>query len=534
MAIAKIRFPLPRGAGDISAGIVVFLVALPLSLGAAIAAGAPLASSLISSVIGGLIVTWISGSRVTIAAPAVGLAVFVSSQMKALGSFEAILTGVVLAGLLQVILGILRAGAVASFFPHSVIKGMLAAVGTFMILKSIPHLLGWDGDYQGNESFVTASFLGKGNTFSNIAYALIELQVGAVIVSTMTLAIYFLFQRKFFTEAKSLSYLPAALFAVIAGTLCHEALLVFAPHLALPVNEGHFVSLSSGSIASFFSDLKSPDWTSINSSATWRFALVIALFSSIESLLTVEAADRFSPKHQMSNLDRELVAQGVGNILCGLMGGLPIAAGVIRSTANIYSGARSRYAGFIQGLLVAAVMLAPGLFNHVPLAALSTIIILMAFQLIRPEFTREVYAEGIEQFLPFGVTIIAILFTDLLTGVAIGLIVGWLIVIRMNLHSAITVVSDEQDILVRFAKDVTFAHKLSLKKTLLGLPHHSRVTIDGTGAHFIDHDILDVVSDFIDVAESRHIELNLRNLRSKRLSIKGVLDGKLQEPFASK
>jgi MFS superfamily sulfate permease-like transporter len=255
----------------------------------------------------------------------------------------------------------------------------------------------------------------------------------------------------------------------------------------------------------------------------------------VESLLSVEATDKLDPERRTSDSDRELFAQGAGNVLCGIIGGLPMTSVIVRSSANVYAGARTRLACFVHGfLLLASVLLVPQLLNRIPLSALAAVLITVGFKLVSLDVLKKVYKSGFEQALPFFVTLVAIVVTDLLTGVAIGLVVGLMIVIRMNHHSAITVVSEGSIYLIRFAKDVSFAHKPALKKILANLPERSEVTIDGTGAQFIDHDILEAVSDFYSGASKRDIKVTLKNLRSKRMSVKGVKVGELQEPFVGK
>jgi MFS superfamily sulfate permease-like transporter len=495
----------------------------------------PPASGLISAIIAGLVVTWISGSRMAISGPAVGLALFLTSSMRTLGSFEAIMTAIFIAGLLQILLGVFRAGLLSSFVPHSVIRGMLTAIGLIVILKQLPHALGWDANFLGDESFGSDSLFSTENTFTEIYHAILGYNPLALSISIVSMTVFFIWHNHIAPKQRLFGKIPAALMAVIAGTLFHELFAHFAPDLDTKFSVGHFITMPDLPPGPFWEYLRSPDWSATGNPATWYVAAFLAFFGSVESLLTIESADRYDPKLIPSNPNRELIAQGVGNILCGLLGGLPLAAGVIRTTGNIYGGARSRLSGFMHGLLILlATLLFAKFMEHIPIAAFSTLLIIVASQLVRPRFWKVEYAEGPEQFLPFLITIIAIAVTDLLSGVGIGLMVGLAIVIRMNHHSAITVVNDGNHILIRFAKDVTFAHKATLKKILRGIPKGSFVNIDGTGAHFIDYDIVDTVRDFRDGALARNITVNLKNLRSKRMSIRGVMDGKLQEPFAGK
>jgi MFS superfamily sulfate permease-like transporter len=518
---------------DISSATIVFLVALPLCLGVASVSQVPLASGLISSIIAGLIVTWLSGSRMTVSGPSVGLAVFVMTAVQTLGSFDTVLTAIMLAGGIQILFGILRLGFFASFVPHSVARGMLTAVGLIMILKQIPHALGWDANFLGDESFGSDSLISSENTFTELYHACVGYNPLAVSISLVSLFVFFIWRNKVEPLNKIFGKIPAALAAVLAGTLFHELFGVMAPDLDTKFSVGHFIKMPELTGLPLANILKVPQWSTFNNPDTWKIAIFLALFASVESLLTVEAAERYDPRHVPANTNRELVAQGIGNVLCGILGGLPLATGVLRTTANIYGNAKSRGSSFIHGILIlTATFVFPNLMNHIPIAALSTLLIIVGSQLVRPQFWKVEYQEGPEQFLPYIVTIIAIGFTDLLSGVAIGLLVGLAIVIRMNHHSAITIVNDGNYMLVRFAKDVTFGHKAALKKILRDLPNGTYVTIDGTGAHFIDYDIIDTVRDFRDGAPGRNISVNLKNLRSKRMSIRGVLDGKLQEPFA--
>lgn len=520
---------------DIASATIVFLVALPLSLGVASFSQVPLTAGLVSSIISGLIVAWISGARMAVSGPAVGLAVFVVSAIQTLGSFESVLTAVVLAGVMQMLFGIFRIGYLGSFVPHSVARGMLTAVGLIMILKQIPHALGWDANFLGDESFGSELLISTENTFTEIFHAIQGYNPLAVAISAVCAAVFFIWHNRIAPQKWVFGKIPAALAAVLAGTLFHEVFGWLAPDLDTKFAVGHFIKMPELTSKPLRSLLVSPNWPAMADPATWRIAFFIAMFGSVETLLTVEAAERYDPKQIPANSNRELMAQGIGNILCGLFGGLPIAAGILRTTANIYGGARSRLSNFLHGiLLLLATVAFANIMNHIPIAALSALIIIVGSQLVRPQFWKIEYREGPEQFLPFMVTIIAICFTDLLSGVAIGLMVGLGIVIRMNHHSAITVVNDGRYILVRFAKDVTFAHKSSLKKTLRSIPRGSDVTIDGTGAQFIDYDIVDTVRDFRDGAAARNISVTLKNLRSRRMSLRGVLDGKLQEPFAGK
>jgi MFS superfamily sulfate permease-like transporter len=529
--MGKYLNPFSHPSKNIPAGFVVFLVALPLCLGIALASDAPMASGIISGAVAGLIVAWLSGSQLSISGPSAGLTLTLAASIKQLGSFQAVLVSILLAGLMQIIFGLLRAGVLASFFPNSVIKGMLASIGLIIVLKQIPHALGWDADFLGDENFLQS--VDQETTFTEILKALDRLDPGAMLVSSAAFAAIFLWNRKWIKRHKFLSLIPAPLVAVLAGVALNELLAYFAPATALTETGGHLVAIPAlGGPQGFFSQLPTPDWSFLSKPAAWEVAISISLIASIESLLSLEATDRLDPERRVSDANRELLAQGAGNFICGLVGGLPMTSAIVRSSANVYAGAKSRLACFVHGVfLISAVLILPATLNRIPLAALAAVLITVGFKLFRWDILKKVWKSGFEQALPFFVTLVAIVSTDLLKGVSVGLVVGLMIVIRMNHQSAITVVSEGDTYLVRFAKDVSFAHKPSLKKILASLPEDTNVIIDGTGAHFIDHDILEAVSDFYGAAGQRNIKVTLKNLRTKRMSAwGGVQHGKLQKP----
>lgn len=516
---------------DLPAGFVVFLVALPLCLGIALASNAPMTSGIVSGAIAGLVVAWISGSNLSVSGPSAGLTLTLTAAIDRLGSFNAVLVATVLAGLIQFVLGLARAGVLASFFPHSVIKGMLAAIGLIIVLKQIPHALGWDADFVGDENYAQA--MDQENTFSEIYKAFDRMDIGAIYITLVAFVFLLLWNHRFVKNHKYLSLVPAPLVAVLSGVLTNEFLLFFTPNLGLAIGGEHMVAISEvGGVSGFFNALPKPDWSIVGQSATWEIALTIAIIASIESLLSLEACDRIDPERRNSDSNRELIAQGVGNMLSGAMGGIPMTSAIVRSSANIYAGAKTRLACFTHSVcLLSAVIAIPAVLNRIPLAALAAVLISVGFKLVSFDVIKKVTKSGFEQALPFFVTLIAIVLSGLLTGVGIGLVVGLLIVFRMNHHSAITVVSEGNTYLVRFAKDVSFTHKPALKKILSSLPDSIRVTIDGTGAQFIDHDILEAVNDFYQTANNRGIDVILKNLRTKRMSRWGkVKHGRLQEP----
>ncbi|MCX6118654.1 MAG: SulP family inorganic anion transporter [Proteobacteria bacterium] len=511
-------------ANDVSSGFVVFLIALPLCLGIALASNAPLVSGLVSGAIAGLIVTWFSGSELSVSGPAAGLTVTIAAAIGTLGSFESVLVAIFLSGVLQLAFGFLRFGAVASFFPNSVIKGMLAGIGLIIVLKQLPHAIGWDADFEGDESF--AVLTDGSNTFSTIIQAFERWNGGATLIALCSLVALILWNSKFIQSKYWGRIVPAPLICVFVGTSINLILQLTGSAHALPTGGEHLVNLPSGGVYSFFELLPKPNWFLISNYDTWKVAFAIAVIGSIETLLSLEATDKLDINSRVSDANRELKAQGIGNLLCGLFGGLPITSVVVRSSANIYAGAKTRVSGFVHGaLLTLCVLLIPLVLNQIPLSALAVVLIMIGLKLINIKLIQQVIQEGVEQWVPFAVTVVAILFTDLLLGVCIGLVVGLLIVVRMNHHSAITVVSDGAHILVRFSKDVSFGHKSELRNIFAEIPENSFVTIDGTGAQYIDHDVIDEVKVFKDGAGFRNIEVDLKNMRSKRLSLKGVKNG---------
>lgn len=509
---------------DLPAGLLVSLMALPLCIGIALASNAPIASGILSGAIAGLLVSWLSGSRLSISGPSAGLAVTLAAAAATLGNFEVVLVSIFLCGVMQVLLGVMRIGFLASFFPNSVIKGMLSAVGLIVILKLIPHAIGWDFNFVGDESFRE---LHNETTLSSLYHSVNRMQLGAVIVTAVAFTALFLHNR-LAKRVELLQKIPAPLTAITMGILANEMMRLGLPEIAL-TSSGHLVNIPADG---FFKSLPTPEWGAITNPQVWQIAFVIALSASIESLLSLEASDRLDPERRISNTNRELIAQGIGNMICALVGAIPMTTTILRSSANIHSGAKTRMSGFIHGaLLISAVLLVPQLLNHIPLAALASILIYFGYRLLNPAIIKKTFHSGVEQAVPFFTTVVAIVATDLLTGVTIGIVVGLVMVLHMNHSSAITKVVDEKHMLIRFAKDVSFAHKDTLKQMLVQVPQGTKLLIDGTGAHFIDHDILESIADFKQGAPARGIDVKLKNLGSKRLSLRGVKHGELQNPF---
>ena len=502
-------------AHDAPAGLVVFLVALSLCLGIALASGAPLFSGVISGIIGGLIVSLLSGSSVSVSGPAAGLAVIVATAIQSLGSFPAFLLAVLVAGVAQVTFGVLRAGRIANYVPNAVIKGMLAAIGVVIILKQIPHALGRDKGYEGDFDFFRSAD-GASTTLSDIADAVVSVNGEAIVISIVSLAILLAWESSWVKSRKSLAMVPGALIVVAVGITLNELFRTFSPDFFLRAEDGHLVTLPAGGPAELLAQLASPDWSRWNDRRIYSTGLTLAIVASIESLLSLEASDKLDPQRRISDPDRELMAQGVGNIAAGLLGGLPVTAVIVRSSANVYAGAKTRWSAFIHGLLLLVCVVAiPGLLNRIPLASLAAVLLMVGYKLTKPALYRDSWKAGLDQFLPFIVTVVAIVFTDLLLGVLIGVVFGVIFVIRTNHHSAFTLVNQESMYLLRFNKDASFVNKSELKTKLASLPAQSSLIVDGTRAIFIDNDLYDVISDFTEGARHRQISVEFKQFHDK-------------------
>ena len=502
-------------ADDAPAGLVVFLVALPLCLGIALASGAPLFSGIISGIIGGLIVSLLSASSVSVSGPAAGLAVIVATAIQSLGSFPAFLLAVLVAGVAQVGFGFLRAGRIANYVPNAVIKGMLAAIGVVIILKQIPHALGRDTGYEGDFDFFRSAD-GASTTLSDVADAVVSANGEAILISLISLAILLAWDSPWVKSRKSLAMVPGALIVVAVGILLNGLFQAVSPDFFLRAEDGHLVTLPGGGPAELLAQLSGPDWSRWTDRRIYSTGLTLAIVASIESLLSLEASDKLDPQRRISNPDRELLAQGVGNIAAGMLGGLPVTAVIVRSSANVYAGARSRWSAFIHGLLLLVCVVAiPGLLNRIPLASLAAVLLMVGYKLTKPALYRDSWKAGLDQFIPFIVTVLAIVFTDLLIGVLIGVVFGVIFVIRTNHHAAFTLVHQDSMYLLRFNKDASFVNKSELKDKLASLPAQSSVIIDGTKASFIDSDLYDVIADFTEGAQHKQIAIQFKQFHNK-------------------
>ena len=498
--------------GDWKSGIAVFLVALPLCLGIALASGAPLLAGLVAGIVGGTIVSLLSGSELSVSGPAAGLTIIVATAIIELGSFPGFLVAVILAGGIQIALGLLKLGKIGGFFPSSVIRGMLVAIGIVIILKQIPHAIGDDLNFIGEFEFDQKD--GK-NTFSEILASFSTLKAGALFISTIGLIILFSW-TKLGETFRFMNALPASLFVVLAGVAMNESFAIWAPDWYLGDSKDHMVNLPIfASTSEVWGGLVSPDWSFITNSKVYSIALTLAIVASLESLLSLEATDSLDPLKRISSPDRELLAQGVGNVASGLLGGIPITSVIVRSSTNVYSGGKSRMSGFFHGiLLLAAVLALPLYLNKIPLACLASVLLYTGYKLAHPSAFKKVIAEGWKQWVPFLVTVAVVVGVDLLWGIFIGTLVGLVFVILTNYSSVFTVFKNGNEILIKFQKDVTFLHKMSLKEALRKIPSGSDVYIDTTKVHFMDHDIKQLIDEFIATAHERGIEADLKKKQS--------------------
>ncbi|WP_345719647.1 SulP family inorganic anion transporter [Qipengyuania qiaonensis] len=492
---------------DIPASIVVALVALPLCLGIALASGAPLFSGLIAGIVGGIVVGTLSKSQLSVSGPAAGLTVIVLDALEVLPSWEVFLLAVALSGLIQVALFFTRSGTLSEFVPSSVITGMLAAIGLILILKQIPHALGYDGDFQGSLSFLQPDGL---NTLSALFYAARDFFLpGPMLIALISLCFLFWWDAKKPKDGP-LRLLPGPLVVVIFGVLANEAFRLFAP--ALAIEPSHLVQVPmAGSLGEFVGQFRTPDFSAIGMADVWIVALTLAIVASLESLLCVKAVDELDPRRRTTDKNHELLAQGGGNFLSGLIGGLPLTSVIVRSSANVAAGAETKSSAILHGFwLLLSVLLVPALLNLIPLAALAAILVQVGYKLNTPELYLRRWQQGWHQFVPFIATISAILFTDLLRGIIIGLSIGFVFVVARNFRTAVSVANDDAFWLVSARRNLYFIHKYELQKSLGKVPDGASVVIDLERAEFVDPDNVDIINSFARNAKFRDITLSIR------------------------
>ena len=499
---------------DIPASVVVFLVALPLCLGIALASGAPLFSGVIAGIVGGIVVGALSGSRLGVSGPAAGLAVIVFTAINSLGSFEAFLVAVVLAGLLQLAMGYLRAGVIGYYFPSSVIKGMLSGIGLTIILKQLPHAVGYDADPTGDMAFVQSN--GE-NTLSALGTMLSQLQPGALVVGLVSMAILLLWDLPFIKRIKATTWIQGPLVAVVMGVVLNQIFANAAPALAIKASHLVQIPMADG-LSGLVGLLTFPDFSHLSNPAVYTTALTLAVVASLETLLCVEATDKLDPFKRVTPTNRELKAQGAGNVISGLLGGLPVTQVIVRSSANIQAGGQTKISAILHGvLLVVAVIAIPSLLNLIPLSVLAAVLITVGYKLAKPALFRSMYAQGPYQFIPFIVTIIGILTTDLLIGIGLGLAVAIFTILLNNYQHAFFVDRDPTGaVRVALSEDVSFLNRVTVMRALAEVPAGARVVIDASRSMSIDHDVFEILQDFRQRAVVENIDVTFEGLDGLR------------------
>ncbi len=503
---------------DLLSGMVVFLVALPLCLGIAVASGAPPFAGIITGIIGGIVVGVLSNSNVSVTGPAAGLIAIVLTAVTQLG-YESFLAAVVGAGVIQLILGLAKAGGISSYFPTAVIEGMLVAIGIIIIKKELPHAIGYDIENEGD--FYSYRIIDKedGGFFGELIHSFNFAHNGAIIVTLVSIAILIAFNKvKWLQKIKAI---PGALVAVITGIIMNEV-FKSTSDATLAITNEHLVRLPMAkSVGEFFGQFDSPSLESFSNPQVWIVAVTIAVVASIETLLCLEAGDKMDPFKRYSNANTELRAQGIGNILSGLVGGLPMTSVIVRTTANVNAGAKTKMSAVYHGILLLLSAIAiPHILNMIPMASLAAILIMIGWKLANPKVFKHMWENGRQQFIPFIITVVAVVATDLLKGVGVGLVVSIFYILRGNMKLAYRFRKEEYDegetIHIDLAQEVSFLNKAAIKQTLADLPKNSKVLIDAGNTVYIDFDVLELFRDFIQYgAKERNIEVKLVNFKTE-------------------
>ena len=485
---------------DLPAGLVVFLVALPLCLGIALASGAPLFAGIISGIVGGILVAFLSGSALSVTGPAAGLTVIVLNGITELGSYETFLFAVVLAGMIQVVLGYLKAGVIGYYFPSSVIKGMLAAIGIILILKQVPVAIGYMKD-------------------SGVQY-----QFGAIIIAAISIAIILVWDLPVLKKFAFFKFVPGALIAVIVGILLNNAFISFQPNWVL--NASQLVKLpKAASMNDFVNQFTLPDFTQFTNYKVYVLAVTIAIIASLESLLSTEAADKLDPFKRITPTNQELKAQGIGNIVSGLIGGLPMTAVIVRTSANVNAGGKTKLSAIFHGLLLlVSVAFFATFLNQIPLPCLAAVLLVVGYKLAKISLFKEMYKLGWDQFIPFIITVVAIQFSDLLKGISLGMLVAIFYILRTNYRRDYKFHQDAKNdgglITITLSEHVTFINKGSIALKLSNIENDANVVIDGKDAHFIDLDVLEILYDFKENSIQRNINVQFKNI-PQRVKLSG-------------
>ena len=496
---------------DFPAGVAVFLVSLPLCLGIALASGAPLFSGVIAGIVGGIVVGVLSGSALGVSGPAAGLTVLVLGAIQELG-FEGFLLAAVVAGIFQVLMGIAKAGIIGYYFPSAVITGMLSGIGIILFLKQIPHAVGYDRDYEGDIAFYQPDAY---TTFSELSHMVDFVAPGAILITVVSLVILVVWERPFMRSRRWMRLIPGSLIAVVAGIVINLFLQRVYPQYALAGN--HLVNLPIlDGVADLMTHFTFPDFSQITNIQVYVTALSVAVIASLETLLSVEAIDKLDPEKRVTPTNRELIAQGIGNIGSGLVGGLPVTQVIVRSSANQQAGAKSKAATVIHGvLLLLAVLAVSQLLNRIPLASVAAILLVVGYKLAQPESVRRMYKAGPYHFIPYIATILGLLFTDLLLGVGIGMAIALFCFLLENYNTALYFHEEHKgnNIFIRLSENVSFLNKANILRILNRLPDHSEVVIDATDSRYIDYDVFEIIQNFKAEARRKGITLVIENLR---------------------
>ena len=501
---------------DLLAGMVVFLVALPLCLGIAVASGAPPFAGIISGIIGGIIVGSLSKSHVSVTGPAAGLIAIILVAVTDLG-YETFLVAVMVAGLIQLTLGLAKAGGISSYFPTSVIEGMLVAIGIIIIKKELPHAIGYDLEHEG-DFFSYQLLKADEGFFGELLHSFNYAHTGAIIVSVVSIAIIIAFNKV--PALKKIKAIPGALVAVVAGILMNELFKAAMPQWII-ANEHLVVLPTADSVQVFLGQFQTPDLNGFANPKVWVTGLTIAIVASIETLLCLEAGDKMDPLKRYSSANAELRAQGIGNLLSGLIGGLPMTSVIVRTTANINAGAKTKMSAIFHGIfLLLAVIAIPGLLNKIPMASLAAILIMIGLRLASPKVFKHIWQSGKHQFVPFIITVIAVVFTDLLKGVGIGLVVSIFYILKGNMKLAYFFRKEQhhegETIHIDLAQEVSFLNKAAIKATLSALPQNSKVVVSADNTVYIDHDVLELLRDFVNFgAKDKNINITLKNFKQE-------------------
>jgi len=500
---------------DLLSGMVVFLVALPLCLGIAVASGAPPFAGVICGVIAGIIVGYLSGSNVSVSGPAAGLIAIVLVAITDLG-YESFLLAVIFAGVIQLTLGLAKAGTISSYFPTSVIEGMLVAIGIIIIKKELPHAIGYDKAHEG-DWFALEAGSEKG-FFTELINAVNYAHVGAILITVISIAILISFNKIAFL--KKIKAIPGALIVVVVGIILNE--IFKSTGSKLYISQDHLVTLpTASSFNEFIGQFTTPDFSGFANPKVWIVALTLAIVASIETLLCLEAGDKMDPLKRFSSANTELKAQGIGNILSGLVGGLPMTSVIVRTSANVNAGARTKLSAMAHGVfLLLTVVLIPGLLNKIPMACLAAILIMIGWKLANPKVFIHMWQTGKHQFIPFIVTVVAVVFTDLLKGVGIGLAVGIIFILRGNMKLAYFFKKEKhhegETIHIDLAQEVSFLNKAAIKQTLAHLPENCQVVINAANTVYIDYDVLELIRDFLNFgSKDKNISVTLLNFKKE-------------------